>query len=405
MLLAISTALGLLIYTAINKSMFLEVNTSPLATILTASSLIAVGVLLLPTAKLSLDRLRGMESKTFQFPPIRPRTWIVVPIIWLLAVILASLFYNAPGASWYTPFLHFLAIALPVYLVIRIAINRIPLGSSLRSWGVFGSGMTLSPFLSSIFEGLIIILGVVAFGVYLGLNPEKMFDIERLASQIQQAPNMESLVFLLEPLLKNPLTLILMLTLLSGFVPVIEEIFKSLGVWLVIDRLSTPAQGFAMGVLSGAGFALAESLFASVTTDATWAFTLSMRAISGAMHMLTAGLTGWGIAYARLEKRYLRLIGMVLLAMLLHSAWNAGAVLAMAGGVGVLLSTPDFDIFSSLMILAGAGLIFVLVSGVFVAIVVINARLRTTPHPSQMPGKTGEAPGAPGEGTGDGGVK
>jgi RsiW-degrading membrane proteinase PrsW (M82 family) len=216
---------------------------------------------------------------------------------------------------------------------------------------------------------------------------------------------MESLVFLLEPLLKNPLTLILMLTLLSGFVPVIEEIFKSLGVWLVIDRLSTPAQGFAMGVLSGAGFALAESLFASVTTDATWAFTLSMRAISGAMHMLTAGLTGWGIAYARLEKRYLRLIGMVLLAMLLHSAWNAGAVLAMAGGVGVLLSTPDFDIFSSLMILAGAGLIFVLVSGVFVAIVVINARLRTTPHPSQMPGKTGEAPGAPGEGTGDGGVK
>jgi hypothetical protein len=113
-----------------------------------------------------------------------------------------------------------------------------------------------------------------------------------------------------------------------------------------------------------------------------------MRAISGTMHMLTAGLTGWGIASARLEKRYLRLFGMMLLAMLLHSAWNAGAVLAMAGGVGVLLSTPDFSIFSSLLILAGAGLILVLISGIFVALFIINARLRTSSQPSLLSEET-----------------
>jgi hypothetical protein len=389
-LLAISGAIVLLIYTAINESMFLETNTSPLVTILTASSLIAIGVLLLPAAWLSLSRLRGRELKISYLPPFRPWVWIVVPGIWLLAVILASLFYNAPGANWYVPFLHFLAIAAPVYLIIRIAINRIPLGSSLRTWGIFGSGMTLSPLFSATLEAVVIFLGLILFGIYVGLNPEKISDIQRLARQIQQAPNAESLIFMIEPILKNPLTLIMALTLLSGFVPIIEETFKSLGVWLVVDRLSTPAQGFALGVLSGAGFALSESLFASATVDESWAFTLSIRAISGAMHMLTAGLVGWGIAYARLEKRYLRLIGMALLAMLLHSAWNAGAVLATAGGVGMLLSTPDFDIFSSLMILTGAGLIFLLISGMFVALFVINKRLRTPSQPSPFPVEIGE---------------
>ena len=148
---------------------------------------------------------------------------------------------------------------------------------------------------------------------------------------------------------------------------------------MVADRLGTPAQGFALGVLSGAGFALAESLFASATADASWAVTLGMRAISGAMHMLAAGLVGWGIAYARLEKRYLRLIGMTLLAMLLHGVWNAGAVFTIAGGVGVMLSMPDFDILGSIMMLAGTGLLFFLMTGMFLALILINIRLRTSP--------------------------
>ena len=378
-LLAISGAIGMLILMAVSENFFSEAAPSPLATTLTATSLIAIGLLLLPMGWLSFKRLQGQEFKTISLSALRPWVWFALPAVWLLTLTLVTLFYNASGAHWYMPFLHFLAIAIPIYLVIHIAANHIPLGSSQRAWSVFACGVSLSPALAVIAEGIIILLGAIAVGLYLTGDPERMSEIERLVNQVQNAPDMDSMLLLLGPLLKNPLTLLAALTLLSVFVPIIEESFKSLGVWLVADRLGTPAQGFALGVLSGAGFALAESLFASATADASWAVTLGMRAISGAMHMLAAGLVGWGIAYARLEKRYLRLIGMTFLAMLLHGVWNAGAVFTIAGGVGVMLSMPDFDILGSIMMLAGTGLLFFLMTGMFLALILINIRLRTSP--------------------------
>ena len=383
-LLAISAAIGSLFLVALNESVIPEANVSLLATILTASTLIAVGLLLLPVAWLSLKRLRGQEFESFSLPALRPWAWIALPALWLLVMTLATLFHNALGSNWYAPFLHFSSIALPIYLIVRISINRIPLGSSQRAWGVFSSGMTLSPILAIITEGFVIVFGLIAFGVYIGLNPEKMFDFERLVNQIQQAPDMDSLIFLAEPFLKNPLTLFIALTLLSVFVPIIEETSKSLGVWLVADRLNTPAQGFALGILSGAGFALAESLFASVTADETWAIALAMRAVSSSMHMLASGLIGWGIAYARLEKRYLRFLGMTILGMLLHAAWNAGVVFSVAGGVRVMFAMPGFDFLGAFMSLGGMGLIFILTGSMIFSFFMINVRLNApSPSPTQ----------------------
>jgi hypothetical protein len=157
-----------------------------------------------------------------------------------------------------------------------------------------------------------------------------------------------------------------------------------------------------MGVLSGAGCALAESLSASLTADETWGITLGVRAISGSMHILATGLIGWGIAYARLEKRYLRLAGMTILAILLHSVWNAGAVFSVAGGLRIMLAMPDFDILGTLMTAGGVGLIFVLTGSMVFAFFVINQRLRS---PSPIQHETGEeAPLSP-SGEQDGGVK
>ena len=246
-LLAFSAGIGLLIFTSLNESILLEANTSRLVTILTASTLIAIGLLLLPVAWLSVKRLRGVEFETFSLPALRPWTWITLLGLWVLILILATLFHDAPGASVFTPFLHFFAIALPVYLIIRVFINRIPLGSSQRAWGVFGSGLTLSPLLAVIAEGVVIVFGLIVFGVYMGLNPDRMFDFERLIQQIEQAPDLESLVFLIGPWLKNPLTLLGALTLLSVFVPIIEEISK-------IDRGLAgrrPAQHSCTGICAG----------------------------------------------------------------------------------------------------------------------------------------------------------
>ncbi len=229
------------------------------------------------------------------------------------------------------------------------------------------------------------VLGILGATLYLSLNPDKALEVERLVQQINQAPNLDSLVYAVGPYLKNPLTLIGALSFLSFLVPIIEESAKSLGVWLASDRISSPAQGFALGVLSGAGFALAESLSASLTADNTWGLTLSIRAITSGMHMLATGLVGWGIAYARLEKRYFRLVGMTLLAMSLHAVWNAGVVFTIAGGVRIMLATPNIDFLGAAMTIGGGGSLFVLIAGMIVAFFVINRRLRGPALPASQP--------------------
>ncbi len=375
-ILALSSATGIFVFLAVNDGPLPGMDASPLIMILTASTLIAMGLLLLPVAWLSVQRLRGRDFAPFVFPTLRPGAWIAIPGLWLLVITIATLSYEAPGANWYVPFLHFLSIALPIYFVARIGINRIPLGSSQRAWGVFGIGMTLSPFLAIIAELTILFLGILVVVIYLGFNPDQMAEIERLIDQVGRAPDLDRLLYLIGPLLKNPLTLIAALILLSFLVPIIEETAKSLGVWLVADRLASPAQGFALGVLSGAGFALAESLSASLTADDAWAVTLSVRAVSGSMHMLASGLVGWGIASARLEKRFLRLFGMTLLAMLIHATWNAGAVFMVWGGVRVMLAMPEVDFLGALLSLGGAGLLFIMMVGMIATYFIINWRVR-----------------------------
>jgi len=386
-ILAIGSAIGIVVFVSMNEDFMVQMNTPVLASILTASTLTAIGLLLLPVTWLSIKRLRGWNFEAISLPSLRIWVWIAFLGLWVLSMALASLLHNAPGAAWYVPILHFLSIALPIYLVIRVAINRISLGSSQRVWTVFGAGMTLSPLLAIIAEILMLALGVAVVALYLGFNPATMAEVEQLIGQIEQAPDMDSVAYLLEPILKNPLTLLTALTFLSFLVPVIEESAKSLGIWLVADRLASPAQGFAMGVLSGAGFALAESLSASLTVDDTWAVTLFMRAVSSSMHMLATGLVGWGIAHARLEKRYFKMIGMMMLAILLHSAWNAGAVFTIVGGARTMFAMPGFDFFGALLAVGGAGLLFVLMSGMVVAFFIINPRLRAgnpnAPIPTQ----------------------
>ena len=383
-MLALTFAIGLLAFMAINRDTLLELDNSPLTTVLTASTLLAIGLLLLPAAWLSVKRLRGEEFGPFMLQPVRPWEWAVYPVVWILTLTLATLYYDAPGAVWYIPLLHFVSIALPLYFVLRIALNRISLGSSQRAWGVFGIGMTLGPLLAIMVEFFFIILAVLVIALYLGFNPEQMAEAERLVDQIQRTPNIDALLTQLGPLVKSPLTLFAGLAFLSFLVPIIEETTKSLGVWFVADRLQFAAQGFALGALSGAGFALAESLSASLTPDDTWALTLAVRAISGSMHVLASGFFGWGIAQARLEKRYLRLIGMILLAMFLHSAWNAGAVLSVWGGARVMMAMPGFDFLGAIAALSGVGILLFLMAGMIVTFFILNDRLRAS-APAPIP--------------------
>ena len=240
-----------------------SVETSPLVRALVTSLMVTTALMLLPAGWLSLQRLRHQEIRPFQFPKFRPWMWVLYVLIWLLSLVLATLLFDAPSAGWYVPLFHFLSIALPVFAYVYILTGRISIGSNQRVWGVFSAGLLISPALSIVAEVALVLFSLVIVGIIIGFNPENLGTFQRTIERIQAATDLDSLMFVIQPVARNPLTLVVGLVLLSGFVPFIEETFKSVGVWLVFDKLETSAQGFALGAVSGAAFAFLESLGAS----------------------------------------------------------------------------------------------------------------------------------------------
>lgn len=356
--------------------------TSPLVRALVTSLMITTALLLFPAGWLSLQRLRSKEIRPFQFPKLRPWMWLLYVFFWSLSLVLAALLYDAPGAGWYLPLFHFLSIALPVYAFVHILAGKISLGSNQRVWGVFSAGLLIGPALSIVAEIALVLFSLVIAGLVLGFNPQNLESFQRILEQIQDAPDLDSLMLTIQPVARNPWTLVIGLVLLSGFVPLIEEICKSVGVWLVFDKLDTPAQGFALGAVSGAAFALLESLGASITPDSAWGAALLTRAASSMMHILAAGIIGWGIARARIQKKYLGTIGFYLLGISIHSLWNAGALLSVIGGMRLAISLENMDVFGALILIAGLGILFFMLAAMLGTMIFISKKHSKTAGPS-----------------------
>lgn len=127
------------------------------------------------------------------------------------------------------------------------------------------------------------------------------------------------------PYLTKPGVVVSTVLFFSVIVPMLEEAFKPLGVWLLAGKLDSQAQGFSLGALCGAGFALVETLNNSAQTD-DWGIILFTRIGTGAMHITTSALIGGAIVLAWHERRYLRLLGTYLLGVFLHGLWNFVAI-------------------------------------------------------------------------------
>ncbi len=123
----------------------------------------------------------------------------------------------------------------------------------------------------------------------------------------------------------KPGTIITILVYLSILVPLVEELIKPLGVWILARKLNSPSQGFALGALSGAGYGLAETINVSGQVG-DWGSLLFTRIGTGLLHITTSALMGAAIVMAWRERRYLRLAGTYLIAILLHGLWNAAAI-------------------------------------------------------------------------------
>jgi len=364
-------------------------STSPTATqtaqdlagnILDALSMGFCALLLLPVIVYSRRLLRGGTVHPASVRPIRFWQAAVLAAVWLVIAITGTILTNLFHNGWVVLAVFFpLGVALPIVFLAWIGLGGLPTGSVRRLWAVFSLAMAGSTMIALLAEYLVI--GAVALVGWAAMlsHPEWRDVVQQLQTQITRATDMQSVLTVLAPYLTNPFVLLLILVFASGVGPFIEEAAKPAAIWLLGKSLRSPSEGFALGVLCGAGFALLEGVTAASGYSQIWGLGMAGRAASSLMHIMASGLVGWGIASARLEKRFLRLAALYLGAVGLHGLWNGSVVLAVYGALRWTFQNGTLDPVSIGFILIGAGLLSLLLPVILIALPLVNRALRRAP--------------------------
>jgi RsiW-degrading membrane proteinase PrsW (M82 family) len=237
----------------------------------------------------------------------------------------------------------------------------------------------LGPALILVAETVALVAAVLVVIVWATSQPELMKAFMAISQEVQSGrASSDELVRSLGPYLLRPGILFGVLVFASLIVPLIEELIKPIGVWLLFGRPMTAAAGLAAGAISGAGYAFFESL-ALTSNGQDWALSVVSRSGTAVIHIFTASLMGWALVLAWRERRYLRLLGTYALAVLIHGSWNALALLNAAGSLSDLQAgAQKSPLLSQVGALAPYGLIIMTVAAL-VALLWVNRRLRPAP--------------------------
>jgi hypothetical protein len=345
--------------------------------------------LLLPLLVYCVRKLKGQEIRLAKIPPIKFWQAAVLMVTWILMIIMGSVLSNLSqyGGAIATPFF-LLGIAMPVAALAWIAIGGLPTGSARRLWAAFGIGMTGSTLVAMLLEYSLVGIAALTAGIIATSNPEWRIILHQVKDQITNAGDVQNLLTTLAPYLINPLVLLLALLFAAVIAPVIEETLKPAALWFLGKRLSSPAEGFALGALCGAGFALLEGTLAAGGMAPTLGIGLAARLASSLMHITASGIMGWGIASARLEKRYWRLAGTFLLSVGIHGLWNGSVVLAVFGALRFSIHSTGPDLLGMLLVVTGIGILGSMLVTIMILLPVFNHRLRSTPQITGTPAQS-----------------
>lgn len=352
--------------------------------LLDAIGMLFCAALLLPGLILSIRRMRGKEIPLSRVEGIKPWQGLVLFISWIVALGLNAWLNSIPAYGWAlaAPFF-LLGISLPILGLGWTAVGGLAAGSRRRLWSVFGFGMTGSTLIAVLVEYLLAGIGVLLVGLLAISNPALQTLIVQIKSQVLNANTMDvqGLLTTLAPYLTNPLVMAAVLLFAVLLTPMVEEAAKPAVIWLLGKRLRSPAEGFVLGALCGAGFALLEGLMSASGIIQMAGFSLGGRAAASLMHITASGLVGWGIASAQLNRQVGRLIMAFLLAAGLHGLWNGAVFVTVFGGLRMVVSNDTTDIVALLSILIGASTLLLELGIILVGLPLINRQLRPKPAP------------------------
>lgn len=327
-----------------------------------------------------LEKTMGREQADhrIKFPFAAWQIIVVIGVV-TISIIIGGVaaFTEIAWLNWLVlPLLTLLVIVPPLWILTGIGTTGIDLGPRWRVFGIIGLGMTIGPLIMIVLE-ISLLLVIIIFGVAVIAiqQPELFQELLSLSQMLRAESDPDRILSLVAPYLASPALIATLIGYIAVLVPMLEELLKPLAVWIFARKIESPAQGFAMGVFSGAAFALLESLNASGDGSTSWPVIVSIRAGTSLLHMALSGLVGWGIASAFREKRIGRFFSAYFAAVTIHGIWNACAVGAGFSMVGEFVGKPEwfFNIVPAAvcgMSVLGIGMLALLIAG--------NRKLRNT---------------------------
>jgi hypothetical protein len=330
-----------------------------------------------------LQKILGREQadSPFKFSFARWQMITALGLMVVSAVIGGFIAYSEiTWLAWLTlPVLTLFVIVPPIWLLFEIGANGIELGPRWRIFGVLGLSLTIGPLIMVVME-IVLLLAIIMIGLaMIALQQPVLFrQIINMVGIIKQQTDQDVILKMLAPYISNPLVVAAAVGYVSLAVPLIEELFKPLAVWIFARKIESPAQGFAMGMLSGAAFTLIESLNASGNGSASWLVIVSVRSVTSLLHITASGLVGWGIVSAFREKHILRFFAAYFTAVVIHGIWNACAVGAGLSAIGESIGKPGWLINFIPAVLGGMAVLGV---GMLAVLIASNRKLRNLPSP------------------------
>ncbi|KAF0111287.1 MAG: hypothetical protein FD147_1038 [Chloroflexi bacterium] len=364
-------ALGLLI--VVNGSM-LEVSmpeTQQMLFLIWISG--AISLLTLPSLVLSIRRLARKS-----LPQTNSRKLYVIANLLAPAIVFLIYFGNKAIVSQSLPavkaILTVILVTVPLWWFVELGRHHLNSGSPQRQWGLVNFGVYITLPIVIFVELVLIAIGIGIGIAWLMQQPEFTPLWMQMQTELRINPQeFPNILAHLEPLLQKPGVIAAGFFGVAILIPLVEELFKPLALWFFMKRNWSPAEGFTAGLLSGAAFAMVESLTSlSAVPNEAWLVTIIGRVGTGLLHILTTGLIGWALTASWRDGRYLR-VGMVYLASVtIHGVWNFFALLF---GLGPNLNIPTIPSFATLSI-ASPWILVVIALWMITILFAMNRKLR-----------------------------
>jgi hypothetical protein len=309
---------------------------------------------------------------------------LAIPLVVLLCIGLGAA-VSISEIKWLgwllLPALTLAAVILPILFFFGIGTRRIELTPRWSAFGMLGLSITLGPLIMIILEIVVLFSFALVAIIFISAQPGLVRELSGIEDILNQGVDSEAAVELLAPYITRPAVIASFLLYLAFFIPLIEELFKPLAVWLFAKQIHSPASGFALGMLSGGAFALMESLNVSGDGSTGWFAIVSVRAGTSLLHVTTSGLMGYAIVRVFHEKQFVRMIAMYLSCAMLHGLWNACAVGTAFATLGEMVGKPEW---LWRLLPASLGGLAVLAIGMFALLLAANRKILAVPAAGEL---------------------